>query len=152
MQSKLKQTLASLVLDECERNAIVDISQSSSQDSSSSCFVTSSDSLTNSKRRKLFQYDENDGPSALSGIVNVNDELNRYLSESNKTNSLSVWKNNASVSLLRVIQRVFSVQASSAPVERAFSQSGLIMSPRRTSMGDELFQSLVFLRVNQHLL
>jgi hypothetical protein len=55
-------------------------------------------------------------------------------------------------SLKNVVNRVFSIQASSAPIERIFSQAGVIMSPRRTSMSEEVFRSLVFLRVNQDLI
>jgi len=42
----------------------------------------------------------------------------------------------------------FSVPATSAPVERVFSQSGLIMKPHRAKMGDNLLESLVYLKCN----
>ena len=104
------------------------------------------------KKRKLFQYDEHDGPFSSNAELNPIDELNLYLNNSNHISSLLSWKSSSLRPLAAVVKRVFSVQASSAPIERVFSQSGLLMSPRRTSMGDELFGSLVFLRMNQHLL
>ena len=79
------------------------------------------------------------------------DELTKYINEISRNKSLLSWKTSVPSLLPNIVKKGFSVQASSAPIERAFSQSGIIMSPRRTSMGDELFQSLVFLRVNQNL-
>jgi len=40
------------------------------------------------------------------------------------------------------------VPASSAPVERVFSQSGLNMKPNRARMSDNLLEELVFLKCN----
>jgi len=37
---------------------------------------------------------------------------------------------------------------SSAPVERLFSSAGLVLSPRRCSLGDKRFEKLVFLKCN----
>ena len=54
--------------------------------------------------------------------------------------------------LKKLIVRIFSVQASSAPMERVFSYAGLILSPRRTNLNEQLFRDLVFLKVNQRLL
>jgi len=46
---------------------------------------------------------------------------------------------------------VFCVPASSAPVERVFSQSGLIMRPNRARMTDAMLETLVLLRCNNDL-
>ena len=152
LQSKLKHAMMSLVLDECELNPNMDVNQTSTQHSCFSSSGTSVYRMTESKKRKLFQYDEHDGPFSTNAELNPIDELNLYINDSNHISSLSSWKSSFLSSLAAVVKRVFSVQASSAPIERVFSQSGLLMSSRRTSMGDELFESLVFLRVNQHLL
>ncbi len=56
------------------------------------------------------------------------------------------------VSSTKLLVRLFSVQASSAPIERVFSHAGLILSSRRTNMTEHLFRDLVFLRVNQNFL
>ena len=62
------------------------------------------------------------------------------------------WKNSQLFSLKNVVKRVFTIQASSVPIERAFSQAGVIMSPRRASMREEVFRNLVFLHVNKNLI
>ena len=46
---------------------------------------------------------------------------------------------------------VFCVPASSAPVERVFSQSGLIMRPNRARKTDAMLETLVLLRCNNYL-
>ena len=145
LQFKLKHAMMSLVLDECELNPNMDVNQTPTQHSCFSSSGTSAYRVTESKKRKLFQYDEHNGP------FSTNAELNP-IDDSNHISSLSSWKSSFLSSLAAVVKRVFSVQASSAPIERVFSQSELLMSSRRTSMGDELYESLVFLRVNQHLL
>ena len=53
--------------------------------------------------------------------------------------------------LSTLFSRVFCVPASSAPVERVFSQSGLIMRPHRSRMSDSLLETLVFLKCNSAL-
>lgn len=51
--------------------------------------------------------------------------------------------------LLRpTFSRLFSIPATSAPVERIFSQGGIIMRPHRARMSDELLETLMMLRCN----
>jgi len=47
-----------------------------------------------------------------------------------------------------LFSRLLCVPASSAPVERVFSQSGLIIRPNRAKMSNSLLESLVFLQCN----
>ena len=47
-----------------------------------------------------------------------------------------------------LFSRLLCVPASSAPVERVFSQSGLIVRPNRAEMSNSLLESLVFLKCN----
>jgi len=51
-------------------------------------------------------------------------------------------------SIRPLLVRVLYVSASSAPVERVFSQSGLVMKPNRARMSDTLLEELVFLKCN----
>ena len=61
----------------------------------------------------------------------------------------SYWCGSQLHRLKTIAKRVCSVQASSAPVERVFSHAGLIFSPKRTRLSEDLFTDLVFLKVNQ---
>jgi len=45
---------------------------------------------------------------------------------------LAVWTKG----LQPMLEKVFSVQATSAPVERVFSQSGMIVRPNRARLGE----------------
>ena len=49
-----------------------------------------------------------------------------------------------------LFETVFCIPASSAPVERIFSTSGLIMRPHRARMSDAILETLVFLSCNRN--
>ena len=51
--------------------------------------------------------------------------------------------------LSNLFERVLCAPASSAPVERVFSQSGLFLRPNRCRMTDKVLEHLVFLRCNE---
>ena len=53
--------------------------------------------------------------------------------------------------LLPLFERVLCAPASSAPVERIFSQSGLTFRPHREKMSDQLLEALMFLKCNSKL-
>nr|XP_046149367.1 uncharacterized protein LOC123992229 [Oncorhynchus gorbuscha] len=65
-------------------------------------------------------------------------QLSHYLDICEGQNALLFWAMNrkALPSLSRVAIRVLAVPASSAPVERAFSQGGIILWPHRAQMTD----------------
>jgi len=48
-----------------------------------------------------------------------------------------------------LFQRLFCTPATSAPVERIFSQSGLLMWPHRAKLSDTMLETLVYLKCNQ---
>ena len=150
--SMLKHTTTNMVLDECERYASKDIDRSCTTESVTNTSTAQTGCSSNIRKRKLFQYDDDHDGTLFGWQMQVTDAVTRYINESNAVSSLASWKMSPFLPLRDVAKRVFSVQASSVPIERAFSQSELIMSPRRTSMLDDLFQSLVFMRVNYKLL
>ena len=53
--------------------------------------------------------------------------------------------------LHKLFEKVFCTPATSAPVERVFSHSGLFMRPHRAMMGDRMLADLVFLKCNKHI-
>ena len=154
MNVQLKQSLIQILLDECQLNT--DHSLNNSQHATSYLASTSiknsstTQPIGNSvvKTRRLFHYDDQSAGTLDSALDPV-DEIDTYLNDPLRTEFSLYWKNSQLRSLKLVVKRVFAVQATSAPIERAFSQAGIIMSPRRTSMKEETFRSLVFLRVNQ---
>jgi len=62
-----------------------------------------------------------------------------------------VVRNPVFSTLLPLFEKIFSLRATSTPVEQIFSYSGLIMRPNRAHMGDMLLSQLVFLRCNDTL-
>ena len=50
--------------------------------------------------------------------------------------------------LRKLFSRIFSIPASSAPVERVFSHSGSIMKLHRVIMSDSLLESVFYLKCN----
>ena len=91
-------------------------------------------------------------PLAETTVLDPAIELDSYLNDPIRTSFSQYWSHSPLNILKKIVQRVFSVQASSAPIERVFSHAGLILSSRRTNMSEQLFRDLVFLRVNQSLL
>jgi hypothetical protein len=168
LEFQIKQSLIQIILNECEQNheqappcdkldsreplllLFSSSSLSTSDDMTTQSFITPSLS-----KRKLFHYEYDDHSGASSSSLQVTmspmNEINAYLSDPMRVRFSTYWKNAQFSHLKMVVKRVFSVQASSAPIERVFSQASAIMSPRRTLMLEEVFRSLVFLRVNQHL-
>ncbi|CAF1384247.1 unnamed protein product [Didymodactylos carnosus] len=143
-ESKMKQSLIQLVLDECER-------ETAHFQSSFASVATQSKGTKTIKKSKLFQY-INTPPSDTTQALDPAAELTAYLTDPIQSQFSPFWSKTSLPVLKRVVIRVLSIQASSAPIERVFSQAGLIMSPRRTSMREDSFRSLVFLRANQHIL
>ena len=47
-----------------------------------------------------------------------------------------------------LLEKIFSVPATSAPVERVFSHGGIIMKPNRAQLSDEMLSALVFMKCN----
>lgn len=65
-----------------------------------------------------------------------------------KTVALTFWF----PQLAQVASKYFTVPATSAPVERVFSQAGKILSADRSRLLPKNFENLVFLKVNKNLL
>jgi len=96
-------------------------------------------------------------PSATSPS-NASQQLHRYLtiinSEAFDPSAESSHLDKLALDfpvLQTLFSHVFCVPASSDPVERIFSQSGLIMSARRAHMPNAVLETLVFLKCNSHL-
>lgn len=107
------------------------------------------------KRLKLFVYEAQCPDQRHSQHENRLDpsvEIDAYLNDPVRSSFSDYWCHSQLTSLKRLVRRIFSVQASSAPIERVFSQAGLILSSRRTRMNEQLFKDIVFLNANRSLL
>ena len=51
-----------------------------------------------------------------------------------------------------LFEKLFSITATSAPVERVFSHSGLFIRPHRARMSDNTLSALVYVKCNKHIL
>ena len=49
------------------------------------------------------------------------------------------------LALRQLIAKLFCIPATSAPVERVYSQGGIIMLPHRAKMGDDVLEMLMHL-------
>lgn len=90
---------------------------------------------------------EENQPGTIGGEVSL------YLSEGtcgDAITPLKFWKANASrfPLLARVARAVFSVNATSADVERVFSTASLIMTAKRNRLSSASFEQLMFMKRN----
>ena len=110
------------------------------------------------KRPKLFSFMNNSPKRSVPTPMTrtAEDQVDAYLDEAaldNSTNPLQYWQNASSKypQLAQVACSVFQIPASSAPVERIFSQAGRIFRPDRCSLKDDNFEQLMFLRCNANM-
>lgn len=150
MENRLKNHIIDLIMNEMKKDLPKPHMKSTKINSSSTSSFTSSPPK---KRRKLFNYNDNiindlSESSTLDPVV----ELDAYLNDPVRAKFSDYWFHSQLNILKNLVVRIFSVQASSAPIERVFSHAGLVLSSRRTNMKEHLFRDLVLLRVNQNLL
>ena len=140
MENRLKQHIIQLIIDEMNKDSKKLESDLNPVNSIST--ATYNNSMPKPKRRKLFNYDETsmDDSNDSSTLDPVRTKFSYY------------WFHSQLNILKKLVMRLFSAQASSAPIERVFSHAGLILSARRAKMNESLLRELVFLRVNQNLL
>lgn len=159
LENRLKQNIIQLILDETSKDLqLKTTSTHSSNETNLSSGITSTNGIK--KRMKLFVYDEkyynrqHATTTTMSSIISSPSlELESYLNDSMVRTAFSdYWLRSPLISLKQLVTRIFSVQASSAPIERVFSHAGLILTSRRTRMNEQLFRDIVFLKANQYLL
>lgn len=150
-ENHLKQHIIELILTEmkiCNRSTVV---LAAANISTAGSILTAA--VPTIKGRKLFHYDShNADASSQSVALDPAVELDAYLNDPVRSLFSNYWHCSQLNILKKLVVRIFSVQASSAPIERTFSQAGLVLSSKRTRMKENLFRDLVYLRVNQQLL
>lgn len=109
------------------------------------------------KRKRLFSNFSADAPplskkTRSSVIEDIQDEISLFMKEPVDDCRLVFKKKGFYPYLHRLAVRVFCVPATSAPVERVFSWSGIIMRPHRSRLTKNMLSTLTLLKCNQHLL
>lgn len=156
LENRLKQNIIQLILDEINKD-IPTLPQSHDEASSSSFATTMATtvplfSVPKSKRKRMFTYSDDNEDANHIIALDPTTELQTYLNDPVRSRFTEYWFHSRLKQLKKLVTRIFSVQASSAPVERVFSHAGLILSSRRTNMNEQLLKDLIFLKVNQSLM
>ena len=104
-----------------------------------------------SKRRRLFEFMEIENECQQVHVGQ--DEFKQYLEDEDGIkfkNTLLFWKNKQSKYRVqaKIARNFLGVPATSAPVERVFSQAGRILQADRSKLLPENFEKLIFLQVN----
>ena len=81
-------------------------------------------------------------------------EQSRHVQLKHDNNPLRFWRKHSSEfpALAALAKQILSIPASSAPIERVFSQGGIIIRPHRSSMTCNTLSMLTFLKCNENLL
>ena len=106
------------------------------------------------KRSKLFSY-MSQGTAVATSTTQNESEVESYFSQPTlpeNADPLDYWKQSSFPILSKLAQHYLSIPASSAPVERLFSIAGKIYRPDRCSLSDSVFQKLITIKCNGHIL
>uniref|UniRef100_A0A224ZC45 Zinc finger BED domain-containing protein 4-like isoform n=1 Tax=Rhipicephalus zambeziensis TaxID=60191 RepID=A0A224ZC45_9ACAR len=121
------------------------------QDSAST--VANADSEAGPSRLMFKNIRQNDNAHQDNTPGSIAGEISLYLSEgtcADTVKPLSYWKANESrfPLLSRLARAVFTVNATSADVERVFSTASLIMTAKRNRLSSASFEQLMFVKRN----
>ncbi|KAJ8367340.1 hypothetical protein AAFF_G00320740 [Aldrovandia affinis] len=108
--------------------------------------------LPPSKRSKLFSFMKQ---CQTSQTNSVEQELDTYLHEDTRDEDpLHYWKRKATdfPQLSQVAKKVFTVPATTTPVERIFHTVGKILRPKRCRPLPQNLETLIYLKANYHFL
>jgi len=116
----------------------------------------SSDNSLTLKRKSLFGYCETSQVLPKKMRINIMDEINEeimlFLKDQYYETDLIFVKKNYFPHLHRLALKILCIPATSAPAERIFSQSGLLMRPHRSRLSKDMLSRLTFIKCNLDLL
>ena len=108
------------------------------------------------KRKSLFSYCETSpaAPKRMRADIadEINEEIMLFLKDQRYESDLIFAKKSHCPHLHRLAMRVLCVPATSAPAERVFSRSGLLMRPHRSRLNKDTLAKLTFVKCNFDLL
>ena len=95
-----------------------------------------------------------DSPNTARKQYTTYIEQSRHGQLKHDNNPLRFWRKHSPEfpALAALAKQILSIPASSAPVERVFSQGGIIIRPHRSSMTCNTLSMLTFLKCNENLL
>ncbi|CAF4766171.1 unnamed protein product [Rotaria magnacalcarata] len=133
------------------------MSQSVEADVSNERKASDIDETTNSiesltKRKCLFPYFNETKKNSFNDKLKILIELDAYLCEESNDENLLFSKKHIYPCLYQLGLKYLSVPATSAPIERIFSQSGFLMRSHRASLSTKNVCLLTFLKCNKVLL
>ncbi|CAF1325542.1 unnamed protein product [Rotaria sp. Silwood1] len=131
------------------RNVGADVSNTSE---SSDIDVLTKSTESYSKRKCLFPYFNETKKSSFDDKSRILTEFDAFLCEESSTENLLFSKKHLYPCLYKLGLKYLSVPATSAPIERVFSQSGFLMRPHRASLSVKNVCLLTFLKCNGALL
>lgn len=111
-------------------------------------------SPTTPKRKCLFANMQNKETKKTKSdpFTYIKDEISRYLHEDDVDSMFLLKSSNNYSTLSKVASKVLSIPATSASVERTFSQSGFLFRQHRASMSRTTLQQLTMLKRNRDLI
>ncbi|CAF2045875.1 unnamed protein product [Rotaria magnacalcarata] len=113
-------------------------------------------SRTTPKRKSLFSNIEqkNVNKQKIDNFARIKDEINIFLNDddSNSNRFILIDQSIKYKALNQLSKKIFTVPATSSPVERVFSQSGFIFRQHRSKMSRKTLQMLTMLKCNQGLM
>ena len=102
------------------------------------------------------RHDSAPQANILSAVTVATTFVEKMVSIASRLSEEDAWKLAQAAEhysiLSPLLEKLFCVPASSAPVERVFSlHGGIIMRPHRARIGDDMLSALVFLKCNEHV-
>ena len=131
------------------KDAAVDVTNTAGQDHTDT-LTKNTDPST--KRKCLFPYINDNKKVSCDDKTKVLLELDGFLCEKNREQDLLFTKKHLYPCLYRLGLKYLSVPATTAPIERVFSQSGYVMRPHRATLTGKNVCLLSFLKCNKDLL
>ena len=144
--------IQNLVLDYCIvlQNVIpvLDVNVAETQE-----IIVESSTCISQKRKGLFSYIENNKKKKKTAepFQCIRDEISLFNEDECIDNMLVFHKSSVYKTLSKLATKVLCVPATSAPVERVFSQSGFLFRQHRASMSKKMLQMLTMLKCNKNL-
>ncbi|CAF1279770.1 unnamed protein product [Adineta ricciae] len=159
-REELSAKIQQLVLEQCillHRDPITTPSQALDNDCSSSTLTSTAQAQSSAasaatspvtpKRKQLFGNIVHETKRTKSDpFSNIKDEILRYLNDDITDPMILINSTNIYPTLSKLAMKILSIPATSAPVERVFSQSGFLFRQHRASMTRTTLQQLTMLK------